>query len=136
MSEDTNKEFEDTFIKEGIQNMIDYPTNDSSAKLAKDLKQLAPSQTSAITAPSRKPSDPKILKWKVNKDTHELTLLKSDGNATKLSMEDAYGLTAEDFQELLCLELEKDADDLESLNFELQFKGQIREFFLRNKDQE
>ena len=51
-------------------------------------------------------------------------------------MEDAYGLTAEYFQELLCLELEKDVDDKESLNFELQFKGQIRDFLMRNKNQE
>ena len=50
-------------------------------------------------------------------------------------MEAAYGLSAEEFQELLSLELQRDADDFESLNFELQFKGQIRDYLLGNKDQ-
>ena len=82
-----------------------------------------------------KSSDSKILKWKVNKDTHELTLLRSDGEAQKLSMDDAYSLCADDLQTLLNLELERDVEDLFALDFELQFKGLIRESMMINKDQ-
>ena len=50
-------------------------------------------------------------------------------------MDDAHGLCADDLQTLLNLELERDAEDFFSLSFELQFKGQIRESLMRNKDQ-
>ena len=51
-------------------------------------------------------------------------------------MDDAPGLSAEDLQTLLNLTLDRDAEDLFSLHFELQLKGQIRESLMRNKDQE
>ena len=51
-------------------------------------------------------------------------------------MEDVYELHKNDLEDLLNLELERDAEDLFSLDFELQFKGQIREKLMRNKDQE
>ncbi|KAJ0805569.1 hypothetical protein HanPI659440_Chr02g0079781 [Helianthus annuus] len=92
--------------------------------------------SSSISLVPRKPTDPKILKWKSASDTHVLTLLRSNGSVEKLKMENAYGLDACDLQDLLNLNLERDINGMISLDFELQFKGQIREMLMRNKDQQ
>ena len=136
MSEEDQKKFADTFIKEGLYNQIHFFSDPTTEKLRELIGRPPSPNSSRIKVHLSKSSDSKILKWKVNKDTHELTLLRSDGEAQKLSMDDAYSLCADDLQTLLNLELERDAEDLYSLNFELQFKGQIRESLMRNKDQE
>ncbi|MFS7963187.1 hypothetical protein Hanom_Chr08g00735131 [Helianthus anomalus] len=91
--------------------------------------------SSLISIVPRKPFYPKILKWKSSSHTHVLALLRSDGNVEKLKMEDAYGLDACYLLDLLNLDLEMDdEEDTISLDFELQFKGQIQEMLMRNKD--
>ena len=48
-----------------------------------------------------------------------------------ISREQALGLSLEDLQDLLDLPLSRDDEDTDALNFELQFKGQIRELLMR-----
>ncbi|MFS7914953.1 hypothetical protein Hanom_Chr02g00159571 [Helianthus anomalus] len=125
--------------KEAIKCQIEFHMDDAADQLTTQLhetiKQLASRphspNSSQITLIPRKPSDPKILKWKSSSDTDVLTLLRSDGNVERISRKDAYGLNAADLQDLLNLQLEKDEDDMNSLDFELQFKGQIREMLMR-----
>ena len=69
--------------------------------------------------------------WKSDKRTHELTLIKSDGSVEKISRENALGLNPVDLQDLFNLQLDRDEDDTDSLDFELQFKGQIWEMLMR-----
>jgi hypothetical protein len=136
MSEEEQKKFADTFVKEGLLNQIRYFSDPTSERLREIIGRPPSPNSSKIKMHPSHSIDSKILKWKSNKDTHELTLLRSDGKIQKLSMDDAHGLCAEDLQTLLNLELERDAEDLFSLSFELQLKGQIRESLMRNKDQE
>ena len=64
-----------------------------------------------------------------------MTLIRSDGSVEEIKMDSAYNLNAYDLQDLLDLELERDdEEDMFSLDFELQFKGQIREMLMRNKN--
>ncbi|MFS7939122.1 hypothetical protein Hanom_Chr05g00448001 [Helianthus anomalus] len=130
--------------KEGIRFHLDYRIDPSADKLAaKPRETLAklvsrpqlPNSSSISLIPG-KPTDSKILKRKSSSDTHVLTLLISDGSVEKLKMENAYGLDACDLQDLLNLDLERDIDDMISLDIELQFKGQIREMLMRNKGQQ
>jgi hypothetical protein len=135
MSEEDQRKFADTFIKEGLFNQIHYFSDPTTEKLRELIGRPPSPNSSRIKVHLSKSTDSKILKWKVNKDNHELTLLRSDGRVQKISMDDAYSLCAEDHQALLNLDLERDEEDLFALNFELQFKGQIRESLMRNKDQ-
>ncbi|MFS7943335.1 hypothetical protein Hanom_Chr06g00499141 [Helianthus anomalus] len=109
--------------------------NLDSAKLqeiAKRVMSRPPSpNTSKIKALPRNPLNSKILKWKSDQKTHVLTLLKSSGEVKHISREDALGLSVADLQDLLELQLCRDKDDEDSLNFELQFKGQVREMLMR-----
>ncbi|MFS7995170.1 hypothetical protein Hanom_Chr12g01114851 [Helianthus anomalus] len=124
--------------KEAIRNQLQFGVDDVSHQLAAQIvvaiKQLASRpqspKSSQINLILRKLSDQKILKWKSDKDTHVLTLLRSDGNVEKLSRKVAYGLNAGDLQDLLNLQLIRDEEDIDSLDFELQFKGQIRELLM------
>lgn len=113
------KEQEDQLIKAGIQQLL----AESAAQTTTDNKSLP-----------YNPSDPKILKWKSDKQTHELTLLRSDGSVLQVSREEALGLKVEILQELLELTLCREEDDSDSMEFELSFKGQIRDLINRNKD--
>ncbi|MFS7962552.1 hypothetical protein Hanom_Chr08g00728001 [Helianthus anomalus] len=114
---------------------LDDVANQLTAQLAKTIKRLASRphspNSSQITLVPRKPSDPKIPKWNSSSDTHVLTLLRSDGNFERIIRKDAYGLSADDLQELLNLQLERDEEDTYYLDFELQFKGQILEMLMR-----
>ncbi|MFS7937499.1 hypothetical protein Hanom_Chr05g00428281 [Helianthus anomalus] len=91
----------------------------------------SPNSSQNKTLP-RNPPDSKILKWKSDQKTHVLTLLKSSGEVMHLTREDALGLGVADLQDLFDFQLCRDDDDDEdSLNFELQFKGQISEKLVR-----
>ena len=135
MSEEDQRKFADTFIKEGLFNQVHFFSDPTTEKLRELIGRPPSPNSSRIKIQLSKSTDSKILKWKVNKDNHELTLLRSDGRVQKISMDDAYSLCAEDHQTLLNLDLERDEEELFALNFELQFKGQIRESLMRNKDQ-
>ena len=63
--------------------------------------------------------------------THVLTLLRFNGEVKHISRNQALGLSAEDLQDLLELTLCRDENDEDSMNFELQFKGQVRELLMR-----
>ena len=110
------KEQEEKLINIGIRQML--------------AEQSTAQESMNKSLPSN-PSDPKILKWKSDKQTHVLTLLKSDGSVVHISREDALGLKAEDLQSLFDLPLCRDEDDSDAMEFELQFKGQVREFLQR-----
>ena len=79
----------------------------------------------------RNPPGSKIQKWETDKQTCVLTLLRSGGEVEKISREQALGLSLEDLQDLLDLPLSRDDEDTDALDFELQFKGQIRELLMR-----
>ncbi|MFS7913833.1 hypothetical protein Hanom_Chr02g00146371 [Helianthus anomalus] len=90
----------------------------------------SPNSSQIKTLP-RNPPDSKILKWKSDQMTHVLTLLKSSGEVKHITREDALGLSVADLQDLFELQLCRDEDDEDSLNFELQFEGQVREMLMR-----
>ena len=136
MTEEETRQFTDTYVKEGILNQIRSFSDPVSDRLRELIGRPPSPNSSKIKMHPSHSSDSKILKWKSDKETHELTLLRSDGSVQKLSMDEAPGLSAEDLQTLLNLTLDRDAEDLFSLHFELQLKGQIRESLMRNKDQE
>ena len=135
--EDEKREAE--IRKEAIRNQLRYGLDDASlqlqAQVAQALQKLAnrpqSPNSSQIKLLPRNQSDPKILMWKSDKQTHELTLIKSDGSVEKISRENALGLNPVDLQDLFNLQLDRDEDDTDSLDFELQFKGQIREMLMR-----
>ncbi|KAJ0939400.1 hypothetical protein HanRHA438_Chr02g0060701 [Helianthus annuus] len=138
MDEEDEKR-ESDIMKLAIKNQIWYGLDDASlklqAQLAETVKKLTirpPSPNSSqIKLLPRNPLDSKILKWKSDKKTHVLTLLKSNGRVEHISRDDALGLGATDLQDLLELQLHRDEDDEDSLNFELQSKGKIREKLMR-----
>ncbi|MFS7906081.1 hypothetical protein Hanom_Chr01g00055151 [Helianthus anomalus] len=92
------------FRKEAIKNQLQYGLNEASlqlqAQFAETIQRLASiplsPNSSQIKLPPGNPSDPKILKWKSDKDTHVLTLLRSNGSVEKLTKDDALGLNASD----------------------------------------
>ena len=136
MSEEDTRKFNETYVKEGLLNQLRFFSDPVTEKFRELIGRPPSPNSSKIKMHPSHSSDSKILKWKSDKETHELTLIRSDGSIQKLSMDDAPGLSAEDLQTLLNLTLDRDADDLFSLSFELQLKGQIRESLMRNKDQE
>src|ERR1043165_6625605 len=111
MSEEDQKKFADTFVKEGLFNQIHYFSDPTSEELRKLIGRPPSPNSSRIKLHLSRSSDSKILKWKVNKDTHELTLLRSVGSAQKLSMDDAHGLCADDLQTLLNLRNKQNLQD-------------------------
>ncbi|MFS7906082.1 hypothetical protein Hanom_Chr01g00055161 [Helianthus anomalus] len=121
------------FRKEAIKNQLQHGLNEASlqlqAQFAKTIQRLAsiplsPNSSQIKLLPGN-PSDPKILMWKSDKDTHVLTLLRSNGSVEKLTRDDALGLNASDLQDLMKLQLQRDEDDTDSMDVELQFKGKI-----------
>ncbi|KAJ0532426.1 hypothetical protein HanIR_Chr09g0396681 [Helianthus annuus] len=135
--EDEKREVE--IRKESIRNQLQYGLDDASLQLQAQVAQTLQTLASRPQSPNssqtkllpRNPLDPKILKWKSDKQTHELTLTKSDGSVEKILRENALGLNPVDLQDLFNLQLDRDEDDTDSLDFELQFKGQIRERLMR-----
>ncbi|MFS8024560.1 hypothetical protein Hanom_Chr16g01464671 [Helianthus anomalus] len=138
----TNEEDEERCVehrKEAIKNQVQFGLDDASQQLVAQISETIKKLSSRPQSPNssqikllpRKPSDPKILKCKYNKDTHVLTLIRSDVSVEKLSRKAAYGLNAGDLQDLLNLQLHRDEEDTDSLDFELQFKGQIWELLMR-----
>ncbi|KAJ0898023.1 hypothetical protein HanRHA438_Chr08g0352131 [Helianthus annuus] len=132
------------YRKEAIKCQIEFHMDDAAdqltAQLTETIKRLASRpqspNASLISLVPRKPFDPKILKWNSSSNTHILTLLRSNDDVERIKMKDAYGLNACDLQYLFKLQLERDDEEnMISLDFELQFKGQIREMLIRNKDQ-
>ncbi|MFS7911463.1 hypothetical protein Hanom_Chr02g00118371 [Helianthus anomalus] len=125
--------------KEAIRNQLQFGLHDASQQLVAQVSEIIKKLASGSQSPKssqiklllRKPSDLKILKWKSNKDTHVLTLIRSDGSVEKLSRKATYGLNAGDLQDLMNLQLHRDEEDIDSLDFKLQFKGQIRELLIR-----
>ncbi|MFS8007672.1 hypothetical protein Hanom_Chr14g01263831 [Helianthus anomalus] len=113
--------------KEAIKTQLLYGLDKDSLKLQVQFTETIKRLSSRPQSPSssqlkilpRNPSDPKILKWKSDKQTHELMLLKSDGRVVKISREDALGLDVNELQNLLNLQLHRDEDDVDSLDFEL-----------------
>ena len=79
MSEEDQKKFADTFIKEGLYNQIHFFSDPTTEKLRELIGRPPLPNSSTINLQPSRSSDSKTLKWKVNKDTHELTLLRSDG---------------------------------------------------------
>ncbi|MFS8031972.1 hypothetical protein Hanom_Chr17g01552201 [Helianthus anomalus] len=75
------------FRKEAIRNQLHFGLDDASlqlqAQFVETLQRLASRpqspNSSQIKLLRRNPLDPKILKWKSDKDTHVLKLFKSDG---------------------------------------------------------
>ncbi|MFS7944428.1 hypothetical protein Hanom_Chr06g00512071 [Helianthus anomalus] len=126
-NEQRYEEYRKEAIKCQIECHMDDAANQLTAQLTETIKRLASRphspNSSQITLISRNPSDPKILKWLSSSDTHVLTLLISIADVERINMKDAYGLSACDLQDLLDLQLERDEDDMDSLDFELQFKG-------------
>ena len=95
------------------------------------MNRPASPNTSANKHLPRNPPGSKIQKWETDKQTCVLTLLRSGGEVEKISREQALGLSLEDLQDLLDLPLSRDDEDTDALDFELQFKGQIRELLMR-----
>ncbi|MFS7975636.1 hypothetical protein Hanom_Chr10g00882911 [Helianthus anomalus] len=95
------------------------------------MNRPASPNTSANKHLPRNPPGSKIQKWETDKQTCVLTLLRSGGEVDKISREQALGLRLEDLQDLLDIPLSRDDEDTDALNFELQFKGQIRELLMR-----
>ncbi|MFS7936027.1 hypothetical protein Hanom_Chr05g00410551 [Helianthus anomalus] len=73
--------------------------------------------SSAITLVPKNPPGLKILKWKSNKDTFELTLLRANGKVQKISIKSASGLRIFFLQDLISLQLERALEDTDSMNF-------------------
>ncbi|KAJ0588434.1 hypothetical protein HanIR_Chr04g0174611 [Helianthus annuus] len=120
-------------VKKGILLMLKEESElEQSASTAQPVmnRPASPNSSTNKNLP-KNPSGSKIQKWKTDKQTHVLTLLRSDGEEKKLTREQALGLSLEDLQDLLDLPLSRDDDDTDALTFELQFKGQIRELLLR-----
>ncbi|MFS7998289.1 hypothetical protein Hanom_Chr12g01151911 [Helianthus anomalus] len=131
--DEEDAEREADIMKVAIKQMIEE--NPDSAKLqeiAKRFMSRPPSPNShQIKCIPRNPLNSKILKCKSAKKTHALTLLKSNGKVEHISREDALGPSAADLLDILDLQLCRDEDDEDSLNFEVQFKGQVREKLMR-----
>ena len=88
--------------------------------------------SSSVNKPlPRNPFGFKILKWLSDQKTHVLILIRTNGEVRHISRNQALGLSVEDLQDLLELTLCRDEDDTDSLDFELQFKGQVRELLMR-----
>ncbi|MFS8029576.1 hypothetical protein Hanom_Chr17g01523891 [Helianthus anomalus] len=95
---------EEEIRKEAIRNQIDFGMNEASlqlqAQVVATIQKLASRpqspNSSKIKLLPRNPLDPKILKWKSDKKTHILTLLKSNGRVEYISREDALGLSEGD----------------------------------------
>ncbi|MFS8007817.1 hypothetical protein Hanom_Chr14g01265441 [Helianthus anomalus] len=125
--EEAQEELE--FLKLVVKQMlVENPESTKLQEIAKGfmIRPSSPNTSQNKTLP-RNPPDSKILKWKSDQKTHVLTLLKSSGEVKHITREDALGLGVADLQELLELQLCRDEDDEDSMNFELQFKGQIRD---------
>ena len=84
----------------------------------------------------RNPLGSKVLKWMSDQKTHVLTLVRSNGEVKYISRKEALGLGVEDLQDLLELTLCRDEDDSSSKDFEVEFKRQVRELLMRNKNPE
>ncbi|MFS7993784.1 hypothetical protein Hanom_Chr12g01098181 [Helianthus anomalus] len=120
-------------MKEDLKRMI---TENPELAKAQSTAQPVITRPQSLNSSSNKnlprnPLDSKILKWKSDKQTHVLALIKSSGEVKKISREQALGLSVEDLQDFLDLTLCRDEDDTNSLDFELQFKGQVRELLMR-----
>ncbi|MFS7977584.1 hypothetical protein Hanom_Chr10g00905701 [Helianthus anomalus] len=126
-------------MKASIKNHIMFGLDDASLKLQAQLPEIMKRLTSRPPSPNSHQINAlpeisielKILKWKSDRKTHVLTLLKSNARVEHMSREDALGLDAADLLYLLELQLCRDEDNEDSMNFELQFKGQIREKLMR-----
>ncbi|MFS7919214.1 hypothetical protein Hanom_Chr03g00210141 [Helianthus anomalus] len=123
----------DDLVKEGIQRMIreTLELKQSATTAQPVMNRPASPNTSANKHLPRNPPGSKIQKWETDKQTCILTLLRSGGEVKKISREQALGLSLEDLQDLLDLPLSRDDEDTDALDFELQFKGQIRELLMR-----
>ncbi|MFS7963378.1 hypothetical protein Hanom_Chr08g00737371 [Helianthus anomalus] len=123
----------DDLVKEGIKRMIEetLDMNKYASTVQPVMNRPASPNSSTNKNLPRNPSGSKVLKWKTDKQTHVLTVFRSDGEVKKLTREQALGPSLEDLQDLLDLPLSRDEDDTDALTFELQFKGQIRELLLR-----
>ncbi|KAJ0615331.1 hypothetical protein HanIR_Chr02g0072911 [Helianthus annuus] len=133
MDEEANKAQEDFIMKEALKRMTaENPDLAKSQDPAKAVITRPPSPNSLkIKTLPRNPLDSKTLKWKSDQKTHILTLLKSSGEVKHISRENALSLRVEDLQDLLELQLCRDENDEDSMNFELQFKGQVKELLMR-----
>ncbi|KAJ0541551.1 hypothetical protein HanLR1_Chr09g0309161 [Helianthus annuus] len=133
MDEKEVKAHEDLIMKEALQRIIaenqDLAKSQDSAKVV--ISRPPYPNSSKIKTLPRNPLDSKILKWKSDQKTHVLTLLKSSGEVKHISRENALGMSVEDLQDLLELTLCRDENDEDSMNFELQFKGQVKELLMR-----
>ncbi|KAJ0580928.1 hypothetical protein HanRHA438_Chr04g0174121 [Helianthus annuus] len=120
----------DDLVKEGIKIMI---KEDLGLEQSTSTAQTVMNRPASPNTSSNKnlPRNSKVLKWKTDKQTHVLTVIKSSGEVKKISREQALGQSLEDLQDLLDLPLSKDDDDTNALAFELQLKGQIRELLMR-----
>ncbi|MFS8016625.1 hypothetical protein Hanom_Chr15g01370761 [Helianthus anomalus] len=123
----------DDLVKEGIQKMIReaLKVKQSATTAQPVMNRPASPNTSANKHLPRNPPGSKIQKWVTDKQSCVLTLLRSGGEVKKISREQALGLSLEDLQDPLDLPLSRDDEDTDALNFELQFKGQIRELLMR-----
>ncbi|KAJ0916301.1 hypothetical protein HanPSC8_Chr06g0260061 [Helianthus annuus] len=120
-------------LKEGLlRTLKEELEQENSATTAQPvMNRPASPNTSANKHLPRNPPGSKIQKWATDKQTCVLTLLRSGGVVDKISREQALGLSLEDLQDLLDLPLSRDDEDTDALDFELQFKGQIRELLMR-----
>ncbi|MFS7946987.1 hypothetical protein Hanom_Chr06g00542721 [Helianthus anomalus] len=92
---------EPDIMKVAIKKMVEE--NPDSAKLqeiAKRFMSRPPPNSHQIKSIPRNPLNSKILKWKSDKKTHVLTLLKFNGRVEHISREDALGLNAADLLDL------------------------------------
>ncbi|KAJ0433265.1 hypothetical protein HanIR_Chr17g0868341 [Helianthus annuus] len=123
----------DYVVKIGLKQMIGEKLElTQTTNTAKRVITRPPSPNSPSIKPlPRNPLESKILKWISNKQTRVLTLIKTSGEVKKISRKQALGLGVEDLHDLLDLTLCRDEDDTNSLDFELQFKGQVRELLMR-----
>ena len=123
----------DDLVKEGIKIMIkeDLGLEQSANTAQTVMNRPASPNTSSNKNLPRNPPDSKVLKWKTDKQTHVLTVIKSSGEVKKITREQALALSLEDLQDLLDLPLCRDEDGTDALDFELQLKGQTRELLMR-----
>ena len=98
-------------------------------------RPLSPNSSKNKSLP-RNPFGLKILKWMSDQKTHVLTLVRTNGEVKYISRKEALGLGVEDLQDLLELTLCRDEDDSSSKDFEVEFKRQVRELLMRNKNPE
>ncbi|KAJ0927106.1 hypothetical protein HanRHA438_Chr04g0178901 [Helianthus annuus] len=120
-------------LKEGLLRTIkeELEQENSTTTAQPVMNRPASPNTSTNKHLPRNPPGSEIQKWATDKQTCVLTLLRSGGEVEKISREQALGLSLEDLQDLLDLPLSRDDEDTYALDFELQFKGQIRELLMR-----